>query len=105
MRRRFVRRKRYERERPGDVAPHQPDAHEGRDGEAIVELVRVPGRFEADLLTSKLHANGIRAMVTHGDGGGWAPHLAVIDSHRFLVFESDVEAARAVIADAPGPMP
>jgi hypothetical protein len=69
------------------------------DREKIVELIRVPGRFEADILIAKLHANGIDASGSHGDAGGWAPQLALLDGHSVMVFESDLERATALIAE------
>ena len=48
---------------------------------ARVELVTVPSRFEAEVLVSKLQANGIEATARHDDGGGWAPHIGFLTAH------------------------
>ena len=69
------------------------------DHEAIVELTRVPTRFEADVLVAALEARGIKASAVHSDAGGWAPNLAAAVGHRVMVFEGDVKTARAVLAE------
>jgi hypothetical protein len=69
-----------------------------RDHEKIVELARVPTRFEADVLVAALHARGIQASAVHSDAGGWAPHLSMWVGHRVMVFEGDIETARALLA-------
>jgi len=71
------------------------------DHEAIVELARVPTRFEADVLAAALEARGIKASAVHSDAGGWAPNLSAAVGHRVMVFEGDLEAARALL-DAEG---
>jgi hypothetical protein len=75
------------------------DGRNHHDHEKIVELVSVPSRFEAETLVAKLHANGIDAIADHNDAGGTAPHYAVFDGHRVLVFENDIARARALIAE------
>ena len=67
------------------------------DHEAIVELTRVPTRFEADVLVAALHARGIQANAVHSDASGWAPHLSMWVGHRVMVFEGDLETARALL--------
>ena len=68
------------------------------DHEKIVELTRVPTRTEADVLIAKLKANGIDAMGEYGDIGGWGPHIGIAQGNAVMVFENDVERARALIA-------
>ena len=78
---------------------HEPDDHRNR--EKIVELVRVPSRFAADVLLAALESRGIKAMVDHGDAAGWDPMLSLLQGHRVLVFEGDLDAARAILAEQP----
>lgn len=68
------------------------------DHERIVEVARVPTRFEAEVLVAALEARGIKATPEHGEVGGWMPQLALKGRHRVLVFESDLEVARSLIA-------
>ena len=68
------------------------------DHEKIVELTRVPTRTEADVLIAKLKANGIDAMGEYGDIGGWGSHIGIAQGNAVMVFENDVERARALIA-------
>ena len=63
----------------------------------IVELARYPTRFEADVVISLLESNGIPATADYGDGDGWLPHLALYNGARVLVFDDDLERARAVL--------
>ena len=79
---------------------HSANDHDDhRDHEKIVELVRVPTRFEADALVAALESRGIKASAIHSDASGWAPQLGVWSGHRVMVFEHDVETARAILAD------
>ena len=73
------------------------DKVDHHDHEAIVELIRVPTRVEGDILIAKLHANGIDAIGRSGDADGWAPQLALLQGYAVMVFENDVERARALI--------
>jgi len=59
----------------------------------------VPSRFEADVLVAALEARGIKAAAVHSDSSGWAPQYAMVVGHRVMVFESDLETARALLAD------
>ncbi|HEX5614513.1 MAG TPA: DUF2007 domain-containing protein [Acidimicrobiia bacterium] len=70
-----------------------------RDDEHIVELTRVPTRFEAESVAAILNDEGIVATVAYGDAGGWAPHFASWHGNRVMVFESDLERARALLAE------
>jgi Putative prokaryotic signal transducing protein len=65
-----------------------------RNDDPIVELVRLPTRFEAELVADDLRAHGIDAMVAGGDADGWLPHLALYQGHRVMVFKSDLDRAR-----------
>src|SRR4051812_37365039 len=76
---------------------HAPDDH--RDDEHIVELMRLPNRFAADVVVAALEARGITASAVHSDAGGWAPNLSAYPGHRVMVFENDVETARALVAE------
>ncbi len=58
-------------------------------------------RLEADAAIARLDANGIQASGKYGDAGGWLPHIALVDGFRVMVFEEDLDAARALLdADA-----
>ena len=79
---------------------HDDSSADHRDGERIVELVSFPARFEAEVAIAALEARGIKAMIDHGDASGWDPMLSLLQGHRVLVFEGDVETARAILADS-----
>ena len=66
------------------------------DGGRVTELTVVGTRSEAELLVSMLRAEGLRAMASADDGGGWGPNVG-IEGVRVLVLEDDLEAARAVV--------
>jgi hypothetical protein len=67
-----------------------PTSHtDHRDHEHIVELTQVPTRFEAEVLVAALESRGIKAGAVHTSG------------HRVLVFESDLDTARAILAENP----
>ena len=78
---------------------HAADDH--RANEQIVELTRVPTRFEADTLVAALESRGIKASAIHSDASGWAPQYGVWVGHRVMVFENDLETARAILAEQP----
>ena len=63
----------------------------------IVPLAAYPSRFEADVVIGLLSSNDIPAMCDYGDGDGWLPHLALYNGARVLVFDDDLERARAVL--------
>jgi hypothetical protein len=73
------------------------------DHDRIVELIRVPSRFEADVLIAKLEANGITATPIYGDAGGYLPRFSAFGSHAVMVFESDFAKASELI-DEPAPL-
>lgn len=78
---------------------HEHAAADHRDNEHIVELMRVPTRFAADVVVAALESRGIKASALHSDAGGWAPNLAMYVGHRVMVFENDVEIARALVIE------
>jgi Putative prokaryotic signal transducing protein len=83
---------------PGDSYPVTvPVDHHNHD--RIVELTTVPSRFEAEILVTKLQANGIEATARHDDGGGWAPYIGRLTGHGVMVFESDFAKATELIAE------
>jgi hypothetical protein len=63
----------------------------------IVEVANFPSRFQADAVLALLEANGIDAMAKYGDAEGWAPHFGLIDGYRVMVFDDDVDSAKALI--------
>jgi hypothetical protein len=77
---------------------HSHDDADHRDHEKIVELTCLPSRFAADVAVAALEARGIKAVADHGDAGGWDPMLSIWQGHRVLVFEGDLETARAILA-------
>jgi Putative prokaryotic signal transducing protein len=73
-----------------------------RDGR-IVEMGAYPSRIEADAVAGMLQTNGIKATVNANDAEGWAPFYAVLHGATVLVFEEDLEAARAMLELEPPP--
>jgi hypothetical protein len=69
------------------------------DHDKIVELIRVPSRFEADAMVAKLQAGGITASARHSDAGGWAPQFSMFGGHAVMVFDCDLDVANALIAE------
>lgn len=70
-----------------------------RDRERIVELLRVPSRWEAESIVALLNEHGVLATVAYGDAGGWAPHFASWQGNRVMVFESDVARAHELLGE------
>jgi hypothetical protein len=68
-----------------------------RPGGRIVEVANLPSRFQADAALALLETNGIEAMAKYGDAEGWAPFFAMIDGFRVLVFDEDLDAAKALL--------
>jgi hypothetical protein len=66
----------------------------------IVEVANYPSRFEAGVALDLLRESGIQASGKFGDAEGWAPHFALVDGFRVLVFEDDVAEAQAILAAA-----
>jgi hypothetical protein len=73
-------------------------AREPRPDGKIVEAANFGSRMEADTAIAMLEANGIQASGKYGDAGGWLPHIALVDGFRVLVFDDDLEAAKALLA-------
>jgi hypothetical protein len=73
---------------------HEPDDH--RNEEHIVELMRLPSRFAADVIVAALEARGIRASAPRS-GGVFATNAK--STNLVLVFENDLEVARALVAE------
>ena len=71
--------------------------HEPRPHGRIVELANFGTRFEADAAISLLASSGIQATGKYGDAGGWAPHFALLDGYRVLVFDDELDIARALL--------
>jgi hypothetical protein len=69
------------------------------DGEHTVELAAYATRFGADVAVAALQARGITAGAIHGGGAGWAANPLARGVHRVLVFEKDLEIARALLVD------
>jgi len=70
---------------------------EPRPDGKIVEVANFGSRLEADAALALLEANGIQASGKYGDAGGWLPHIALLDGFRVLVFDEDLEVARALL--------
>jgi hypothetical protein len=72
----------------------------------IVELTRLPSRFEADILIAKLQSAGMRAVLDAGDAGGWYPNLGMAHGYRVLVADDDLDDARQLLplASRAGPV-
>ena len=45
-------------------------------------------------------ANGIQASGKYGDSGGWLPHIALVDGFRVVVFDDELDAAKALLEAA-----
>ncbi len=68
-----------------------------------MQLASFPSRFEADVVIAMLASDGIRATANYGDSDGWAPHLALYQGARVLVFDDDLDRARELL-DAASPL-
>jgi Putative prokaryotic signal transducing protein len=64
----------------------------------IVEAANFGSRLEAEAAIAMLDANGIQASGKFGDAGGWLPHIALVDGFRVVVFDEDLDAAKALLA-------
>lgn len=81
------------------MAKDRVDHH---DHDKIVELCRVHGRFEADVIVAKLRANGITASTNYADAGGYLPRSGLLGGSQILVFDCDLERATE-LTNAPEP--
>lgn len=70
---------------------------EPRPDGKIVEVGNFGSRLEAEAAIALLEANGIQASGKFGDAGGWLPHIALVDGFRILVFDEDLDAAKALL--------
>jgi len=59
----------------------------------------VTSTIEAQLIVGMLEANGIAAMVSADDAGGFDPQLQMTQGVRVMVATEDVEQARQLIAE------
>ena len=75
------------------------DDNDHRDKEKIVELTTTSSRPTADVLVAALESRGIKAVADHGDASGWDPMLSLLQGHRVLVFEGDLDVARQILAE------
>jgi hypothetical protein len=75
-------------------------AREPRPHGKIVEAANYGTRMEADVAIALLTANGIQASGKYGDSGGWLPHVALVDGFRVVVFDDELDAAKALLAAA-----
>ncbi len=66
-----------------------------------MELGAFPSRIEADAVAGMLETQGIKATVNANDAEGWAPFYAVLHGATVLVFEEDLDAARAMLESEP----
>ena len=71
--------------------------HEPRPEGRIVEVANFGSRFEADSAIALLEDNGIEAMAKYGDAEAWMPNLGLLDGYRVMVFDEDLDAAKALI--------
>ena len=71
--------------------------HEPRPEGRIVEVANFGSRFESDSAIALLEDNGIEAMAKYGDAGAWMPNLGLLDGYRVMVFDEDLDAAKALI--------
>lgn len=73
------------------------DGVDHHDHDKIVELCRVHGRFETDIIVAKLRANGITASPSYADAGGYLPRSGLLGGNQVLVFDCDLDRATALI--------
>ncbi|HEY3722528.1 MAG TPA: DUF2007 domain-containing protein [Acidimicrobiia bacterium] len=71
--------------------------HAPRPDGKIVEVANFGSRLEADAAIALLEANGIQASGKYGDAGGWLPHIALVDGFRVMVFDEDLDEAKALL--------
>ena len=64
----------------------------------IVVLGAFPSRVEADVVAQALDDDGIQAIVEPSDAQGWLPNLAAYHGVRVLVFDEDLDRAKALLA-------
>ncbi len=63
-----------------------------------MKVLRTYGtELEAEMAVAMLRAYGLEALVTTDDCGGMNPQMALLEGIRLLVWEKDVEEARALL--------
>jgi hypothetical protein len=70
---------------------------EPRPDGRIVVAANFGSRIEADHAIELLEAEGIQASGKYGDAGGWLPHIALYDGFRVVVFDEDLDRAKALL--------
>ena len=60
-------------------------------------------RFQAQLVVEACRAEGLRVELLGGDDSGVDPFLGLVQGHRLLVRETDVERVQEIIARQWGP--
>jgi len=69
----------------------------------VIPIKTYPSRADAILAKGLLEANGIKAMTSADDLGGWAPHLlSGTGGARLLVREEDKEQALRLLENETG---
>ena len=69
----------------------------------LIELLRTPNSFEAEVIAARLRDAGVEAVVFGSDAGGWAPHLAWYHGTRIMVPEDALEFARELLEEPAEP--
>ena len=69
-----------------------------RDDGTVVELIRLPDRFEADVIAAKLRSAGIAVAFGADDADGWYPPLGQTHGYRIFVASEDLDDARALLS-------
>jgi hypothetical protein len=86
------------RSEPAREEPSCLDDRMEPDGDAdLVQVARYLKPMEAEILRSRLEAEGIFAVVTDHNMGGVNPFFAIIGGARVLVLEPELDAAREVV--------
>jgi hypothetical protein len=72
-------------------------ARKPRPDGKIVEAANFGTRMEAEAAIALLEANGIQASGKFGDAGGWMPYISLLDGFRVVVFDDDLDEAKALL--------
>lgn len=67
---------------------------------ALTVVARVTSLVEAQLIVGMLESEGIAAVVSADDAGGFEPQLQLAQGVRVLVAAENEDQARRLIADA-----
>ena len=65
-----------------------------------VVVARVPSLVEAQLIAGMLVSEGIDAVISSDDAGGFDPQLQLTQGVRVLVPAADADRARELLAEA-----